>query len=111
MQKNYIWNSAACSCKNDKYLKSITNDSVTTCNENIDTTKTVPANFIEKKVACETKNFYILLIFLLIAIALLIAVSIYYYLVQHWTKQKHLWQYHVTIVKFKEINWKRKKSD
>ena len=57
MQKNYIWNSAACSCKNDKYLKSITNDSVTTCNENIDTTKTVPGNFIEKKSGLRNKKF------------------------------------------------------
>ena len=37
-------------------------------------TKTVPTNFNEKNITCKTQNFYILLAFLLIAIALLIAV-------------------------------------
>ena len=39
--------------------------------------KTIPTNFNEKKATCKTKNFYILLAFLLITKALLIAVSIY----------------------------------
>ena len=38
-------------------------------------------NFKEKKVTCKTQNFYILLVFLLITIALLIAVIIYCYLI------------------------------
>ena len=38
-------------------------------------------NFNEKKAICKTQNFYILLAFLLITIALLIAVSIYFYLI------------------------------
>ena len=38
--------------------------------------KTIPTNFKEKKATCKTQNFYILLAFSLIAIALLIAVSI-----------------------------------
>ena len=38
-------------------------------------TKTVPTNFNEKNITCRTKNFYILLAFLLIIIALLTAVS------------------------------------
>ena len=42
-------------------------------------TKTIPTNFNEKKLTCKTQNFYILLAFLLITIALLIAVSIYCY--------------------------------
>ena len=36
------------------------------------------------------QNFYILLAFLLIAIALLIAVSVQYYLMKYQGKQKHL---------------------
>ena len=38
-------------------------------------------------------NFYILLVFLLVTIALLIAVSIYCYLIKYGAKQKH---YHFT---------------
>ena len=45
--------------------------------------ETVPTNFNEKKATCKTENFYILLVFLLITIALLIAVSIYYYLIKY----------------------------
>ena len=46
-------------------------------------TKPVPTYFNEKKVICKTQNFYVLLAFLLITIALLIAVSIYCYLVKY----------------------------
>ena len=42
-------------------------------------TKTIRTNFNEKKATCKTQNFYILLAFLLITIALLIAFSIYSY--------------------------------
>ena len=38
-------------------------------------TKTIPTNFNEKKATCKTRNFYILL-------ALLIAVSIYCYMMK-----------------------------
>ena len=81
-KKDYFWNPATCSCENGKHLASITNDSVITCDEIIEETKTiptktVPTNFNEKKVTCKTKNFYISLTFLLITIELLIAV---YYL-------------------------------
>ena len=62
-------------------------DSAVMCNEIIETydkeTKTVPTNFNEKNITCRTENFYILLAFLLITIALLIAVSIYYYLIKY----------------------------
>ena len=51
-------------------------------------TSTIPTNFNEKKATCKTQNFYILLAFLLITIALLIAVSIYCYLIKH--RRKHL---------------------
>ena len=53
-------------------------------------TKTIPTNFNEKKATCKTQNFYILLAFLLITIALLIAVCIYCYLIKYRTKQKNI---------------------
>ena len=46
-------------------------------------TKTIPTNFNEKKPTCKTQNFYILLPFLLITIALLIVVSIYCCLIKY----------------------------
>ena len=39
--------------------------------------KATPTNFIEKKAACKTQNFYILTAVLFITIALLIAGNIY----------------------------------
>ena len=53
-------------------------------------TNTAPTNFNEKKATCKTQNFYILLEFLLITIALLIAASVYCYIIKHQEKQKHL---------------------
>ena len=53
-------------------------------------TKTVPTNFNEKKVTFKTKNDYILPAFLLITIALLIGVSIYYYHIKQQSKYLHL---------------------
>ena len=48
-EKNYIWNPATYSCKNGKYLASITDDSAITCDEIIESyneeTKTIPTNF------------------------------------------------------------------
>ena len=44
-------------------------------------TKTLPTDFNEKKATCKTQNFYILLAFLLITIALLI---------KYRAKRKHL---------------------
>ena len=52
------------------------------CGEIIEETKTVPTNFIEKAI-CKTQNFYILLAFFLITVALFIASSIYCYLVKY----------------------------
>ena len=48
MREKYIWNPATYSCKNDKYLASITDNPVITCDEIIEETKTVPTNFNEK---------------------------------------------------------------
>ena len=67
-KKYYIWNSAACSCGNGKYLAFI-----------------IIQVFV-----------FILLVLLLITIALLIAVSTYCYLVNYQAKQKHLLPYRLT---------------
>ena len=40
-------------------------------------------NFNEKKATCKMQNFYILLVFLIITIALLIVVNIYCYLIKY----------------------------
>ena len=84
-EKDYVWNPATCNCENEKYLASIMDDSTIICDEVIkscdEEIKTIPTNFNEKKVTCKTQNFYILLPFLLITIALLIAISIYCYLI------------------------------
>ena len=68
-------------------------------------TKTVPAksifstNLNEIKVTCKRKNFYILRAFLLITMALLIAVSIYYCIAKYRTKEKHLLSFYDTKIK------------
>ena len=43
-KKNYIWNPAACSCENGKYLESIIDDSVITCDEIINASGSVSRN-------------------------------------------------------------------
>ena len=62
-------------------------DSVITCDEIIESynkeRKTVPTNFNKKNVTCKIQNLFILLAFLLITIALFIAVSIYCYLIKY----------------------------
>ena len=63
------------------------------CDEIIDTdaksynkkTKSAPTN-----ITCKTKSFHVLLAYLLITTALLIAVSNYCYLIRYKAKQKHL---------------------
>ena len=107
----YIWNLDMCSCENGKYLESIIGDSVIMCDEIIDalaksyddtakstSTKTVPAE-------STSTNFYILLTFLLITIALFIAISVYCCFIKYRVKQKHLLPYDDTS-KLKEIDIK-----
>ena len=69
-------------------------DLAITCNEVIESydkeAKTNSTNFNKKKVICKAQNFYILLAFLLITIALLITVSIYCYFRKYQAKQNHL---------------------
>ena len=103
-EKDYIWNPATCIGKYGKYFASIIDDLVITCDEIIDAeaksyyeeTKTIPANFSQKNAICKTKNFYILLAFLSITVALLIAVSIYCYPIKYKAKQQHLLSYYLT---------------
>ena len=52
-------------------------------------TKTIPTNCNKKNIAYKIQNFYILLHFLFITIALLITVSIYCYLIKYQAKQKN----------------------
>ena len=79
----------------------ITYDEIIESND--EETKAVPTNFNEKKASCKTQIFYILLAFLLITIALLIAVSIYCYLIKYRAKQKHLLPFHNTNNELKEV--------
>ena len=67
LKKDYIWNHATC-CKNGKYLASIIDDSVITCDEILDAeaklqdeeTETIPTKFNGKNIAIKAKkkNFY-----------------------------------------------------
>ena len=79
-EKDYVWNPATCSCENGKYLASIIDDSAIMCDEFIksydEEMKTISANCNKKDITYEAQNFYILLVFLLIIFALLIAANI-----------------------------------
>ena len=97
-----VWNPATCNCKNEKYLASIIDDSVVRCNE-IAESYNEKTNFNERKATCKTQNLYISVAFLLITIALLIAVSSYCYLIKYRAKQKHLLPFNFTNNKLKEI--------
>ena len=79
-----------------KCVGSIGDDSMIVCDEIIEEAKAIPTNFNEKKVTCKTKKIYILLTFLLITVALLIAISKLYYLIKYRAKQKHLLPYYIT---------------
>ena len=106
-EKGYFCNPAICNYKNGKHVESIIGDSVVICNEIIDTTKTILIKiYLTKTVTkCALINFYISLFFLLITIALLIATSIYCYLIEYRAKQKHLLLFHNTS-KLKKISIK-----
>ena len=69
-KRDYIWNPSTCICDNGKYLNCIVGDSVNTCDEFLEETKTVPTktlatkpvltNFNKNKVTCEIEAFSIL---------------------------------------------------
>ena len=77
-----------CNCENRKYLASIMDDSVITWDQVIE--ETVITNFIGKKATCKMQFFCTFFAFSLITIALLIAVSIYCYLIKYRASQKYL---------------------
>ena len=83
-EKDYIWNSATRSCKNGKYWAIIIDNSAITCDVIIEVTTTVPTGTVSTKGT--STSFYVLLAFLLITIALLIAVSICCYLIKYKAK-------------------------
>ena len=56
-----------------------------------------------KKATCKMQDLYILLTFLLITMELIIAVSIYCYLIKLRAKQEHLLSFHITNNKLREI--------
>ena len=92
-EKGCAWNPATCSCENRKYLASIIDDSAIICDEVIksynEEKKKLFQKTLMKKVTCKTQNLGYLLEFLSITIALLIAVSIYCYLIKYREKQIH----------------------
>ena len=62
--KDYIWNPPTCSCKNEKYVASIMDDSAITCDEINEETKAIQRRnknyrkiFNEKKASCKTQYF------------------------------------------------------
>ena len=73
-EKHYIWNPATCSTENGKYLTSIIENSVITCDEIIgvdaeaksynEEKETVPANFNEKKQPVRRKSFCFIFFFI-----------------------------------------------
>ena len=86
VQRNCVWNSATCSYKNGKYVGSIIDNSVVICNEIIKETKTIPTKSTSIKAVltkCTSKNFYIVLGFLLNNIPLLIAAIIFCFFIKY----------------------------
>ena len=57
----------------------------------------------KEKEPLKTQNFYILLVFFLMTIALLAAISIYCYLIKYRAKQKHLLPFHIKNNKLTEV--------
>ena len=82
-------------------------DSMIMCDEIIESydeeTKTIPTNFNEKTATYKMQNFYILLAFLLITIALLIVVNIYYYLIKYRAKKKIYYHFTSQITNQKKL--------
>ena len=89
MWKIYIWNPEICNYDNGKYVGSFIGDSVA-IKKSKEETKPLSAKGNSTKAAirkCTSTNFYILLAFLLITIELLIAASIYCYLITYQAKK------------------------
>ena len=101
-EKNYVWNPATCNCQNGKYLASTMDDSAITCDGIIESYKD-EKNYMKKEQPIKHKISIFYLHFFKITIALLIAVSIYCYLIKYQAKQKHLLPFNFTNNKIKEI--------
>ena len=75
-----------------------------TFDETIDTksydeeTTTIPTNFNENNAICKTQSFYILLAFVLITIAFLIAVNFCCYLIKYEVKQNIYYRFTSQII-------------
>ena len=84
-EKGSIWNPATCSCENGKYVGSFIDDSVISCDEIIGKKKRTSKTLLTKSTSTKSnsKDFYILLTFLLITKALSIVVSVYCYLIKY----------------------------
>ena len=93
------------SVKNGKFLVSIMDNLAITCDKVTESydkeKKTIPTNFNEMKPICKMPNFYILLGYLLVTMALSIVVSVYCCLIKYWAIQKHLLPFHVPNDKLK----------
>ena len=100
-EKDYVWNPATCNCEDGKYLASTTEDSMLICDEIIKSYE--EETILITKATYKTENFYILLSFLLITIVLLIAVSIYCYLIKYRAKQKNVLPFHFKDSELNEI--------
>ena len=92
-EKEHIWNPSTCSCKNENYLASAMGDSEIMCDEMIESynkeQKLFQQILMNRKQPIKCK-ISVLVPFFKITIALLIAVSIYCYLIKYQVKQKHL---------------------
>lgn len=104
-KKCYFCNPFTCNCENGTYVGSITENLVIACDEILDSAKAIPtSNTLTKTVPIKSTstNFCMSLTILLFTIALLIGVSICYYLVNDKAKQKHL-PFLVTNNELKEV--------
>ena len=101
-QKYYILNPATCSCKNNKYLASIIDSSVITCDKIIHSAKTFPTNFNRKMVTCKTRIYIFYLLFINYRI-IIDSCYIYCYLTKNWAKQKDLLSYTSQITNSKKF--------
>ena len=85
-KKVYTWDPATWICENAKYVGSISYDLVITCDETVDKTESILAKIVATKIVptrIKSKNFFILLAFLLVSIPWFIAVSIYCYWIKY----------------------------
>ena len=62
-EKDYIWNTASCTCENVKYLASTIDDAVRLCDKIVEETKSVPINLNKKCSLQNTKFLYFICIF------------------------------------------------